>query len=273
MDKNYMFNTQSLQKKFLRTLIFFSAVLTFLTIVLCGRHSVVKAAEVDDLWFADYVYVINTDDNTIFLKRYIGENKTEIFVPSKAVIGDVEYSVEIKDCLFMHDTWHTKDNGVGGALLKKVEFDDNITIRSGYDLSYLFSGCFQLEYVKFGKIIADEPISMENMFYSCGKLKEVDFSGLNEISTNNTKMMFYDCESLEDVEIPFGADCLKSMNRMFYNCKEIKKIKFNQLNTNNSDGENPVTMDSVFANCSKLKSVDISPFDMSNVLYDSRVKR
>ena len=53
---------------------------------------------------------------------------------------------------------------------------------------------------------------------------------------------------------------LISLNEMFMNAEQLKKIKLK------SSGENIQFMESTFENCSYLISVDLTEFDLSNVI-------
>ena len=75
--------------------------------------------------------------------------------------------------------------------------------------------------------------SFQDVFYGCHKLKELDLSGWNVSSSQSFREMFNECESLEKIygieDFKFGPDC-RMISYMFADCKKLKTLDLSKWN-------------------------------------------
>ena len=73
--------------------------------------------------------------------------------------------------------------------------------------------------------------------------------------------LFYDCKSVKKINfIKFNRDDIEDMSFMFHGCSSLEEINFYKFNTNNV-----INMSSMFYGCSSLKTLNLSNFNTYNV--------
>lgn len=98
-------------------------------------------------------------------------------------------------------------------------------------------------------------------------IKTLDFGYVGEkgkmynvhgVQLETGELAFYNCTKLESVDFGYGlkTDNVKSFASMFLNCKNLKKVGMNNLDTRKVEN-----MASMFANCSALDTLDLRCFD------------
>ncbi len=99
------------------------------------------------------------------------------------------------------------------------------------------------------------------------KIKTLDFGYVGEkgkmynvhgVQLETGELAFYNCTNLQSVDFGYGlkTDNVKSFASMFSNCKNLKKVGMNNLNTGGV-----TNMASMFANCTALDTLDLRCFD------------
>jgi len=163
----------------------------------------------------------------------------------------------------------------------------NLNTMSTESMSFMFESCFSLECLNITNFDTSSVTMMIYMFGNCYSLVSLNLSNFNTSNVQITSDMFANCISLKTLDISsFDILNVVLMHRMFYNCSSLtsldlqgfKKSKANTfvglffgckeikyLNLSNLEGSSTlVSMDSMFRECKKLVSVDISNLNLSN---------
>ena len=114
--------------------------------------------------------------------------------------------------------------------------------------------------------------SCENMFYNVDFLLSVDFSNFDFPRIISTNYMFYGCKSLKSIKFNdnIRTSSLKDMNGMFENCNSLES-----LDLSNFDTSQVTSMRNMFLNCISLVSLDLSSFrtyfveDVEKMFYNA----
>ncbi len=158
------------------------------------------------------------------------------------------------------------------------------------DMSAMFSGCSSLEIVVFPAALETKLVTnMEGMFSGCSSLKSLDLSKFDTSKVTDMGSMFSGCSSLKDIQFPatFTTDWVTDMSHMFEGCTSLKSLDLSKFDTskvtdmggmfNGSSSLEAVvfpaaletklvtTMNSMFYDCSSLKSLDLSKFNTARV--------
>ena len=76
------------------------------------------------------------------------------------------------------------------------------------------------------------------------------------------KKLFFECRCIEKINfLKCNRKDILDMEDMFYNCKSLKEINFN----NNFNTDNVINMAGLFHGCSSLEKLNLNSFDTSNV--------
>ena len=100
------------------------------------------------------------------------------------------------------------------------------------------------------------------MFYNLTNIINIDFSNFDLSNVVNTIMMFGNCEKLSSIIFPYNTNIssIQNMNKMFYNC-----ISLNSLDLSSFQLLNVINMESMFYNCISLISLDLSNLQILSV--------
>ena len=129
------------------------------------------------------------------------------------------------------------------------------------DLSWVFSGCGNLEQVDLSDLDTSSVTNMSSMFSGCSSLSSVDVSGFDTSNVTYMSDMFYRCSSLSSVDVSrFDTSNVTDMSGMFFGCSSLSSVDVSGFDTSNVTG-----MFGMFYRCSSLSSVDVSRFDTSSV--------
>ena len=165
--------------------------------------------------------------------------------------------------------------------------------------AYMFCYCSNLTTLDVSKFDTSNVTDMKGMFYGCSSLTSLDLSSFDTSNVTNLSAMFYGCSNLTNINISsFRTPKLERMAGMFFNCSSLASLDLSNFDTSNvitmcvptsetveqhyglfSECENLGSiifgdnfstsqltyMNSMFYNCSKLTSLDLSKFDTSNV--------
>ena len=112
----------------------------------------------------------------------------------------------------------------------------------------------------------------KRMFFKCTNLKEADLSGLATDNVTTMEEMFIGCEKLEVVNLwnthkdNFMENVTKTQ-KMFYGCSSLNKLTLpKKVKT-----EKLESMFSMFDGCSSLTALDLSGWNLNNVIYMSEL--
>ena len=163
----------------------------------------------------------------------------------------------------------------------------NLNTISVNSMSFMFESCFSLEYLNITNFDTSSVTMMVSMFGNCYSLVSLNLSNFNTSKVKGASDMFINCISLKSLDISsFDISNFVLMHKMFYNCSSLtslnlqsfkksntmtiaglfvgcKEIKY--LNLSNLEGSSSlISIDSMFRDCNKLVSVDISNLYLNN---------
>ena len=124
------------------------------------------------------------------------------------------------------------------------------------EIDSLFSGCSKLEKINFGNIETPQLTYIYNLFGDCSSLTSVDFSNFNFENVNDIGYLFSGCSKLKFENINFGnikEANLEYMTGLFEGCAELTSIDLSIFNL-----ENVIDISYMFSQCSKLKIENIN---------------
>ena len=160
--------------------------------------------------------------------------------------------------------------------LEKVEamFRNCISLKtislSSFDTSKVFSmksmfyGCINLESLSLTKFKTEKVIYMDEMFYKCSSFISLDLSNFEINNVLNMGYMFYGCKSLTSMKLPVLEDqALKVYNtsHMFMGCSSLSDLDLSYF-----DLDNVINFDYMFAECSFLKNLYLDNWKTSSAL-------
>jgi len=164
----------------------------------------------------------------------------------------------------------------------------NFNTLSANSMNFMFESCISLEYLNITNFDTSSVTMMVSMFGNCYSLVSLNLSNFNTSNVMGTSNMFLNCTSLKTLDISsFDISNVVLMHQMFYNCSSLtsldlmgfkkskvititglffgcKEIKYLNL-SNLEDSSTLLSMDSMFRECNKLVSVDISNLNPKNL--------
>ncbi|MCR4896894.1 MAG: DUF4214 domain-containing protein [Lachnospiraceae bacterium] len=204
-------------------------------------------ADANTVWQYDFVYTLNSIDNSITITKYTGQS-LDVTVPAIARVNDIIYHTQIKNNSNSASMW--------GNRVSKISFESGVKAIS---CAHLFHGCTGLTSVDLSGLNTSGVQNFSDMFTNCIHLGYVDFTGLDTSSAQDFHSMFKGCAALQDV-IWGGIDTSRvaSTVDMFNGCGALTNMDLSGLNLNN------VTKSSaMFYNCSQIKRFNLQNWDMS----------
>ena len=151
------------------------------------------------------------------------------------------------------------NNGKEEKLILKKKFD-KIGINTIYfeiednlnDMSFLFNNCLSLKEINFISFQTDDVKNMKAMFQSCQKLESLDLSNFNTSKVTNMARMFSNCIKLKKIKgiNNFNTIKVKNMKEMFQSCSELEYLDLSNFNISNV-----IDKESIFSGCNKLKQI------------------
>ncbi len=127
----------------------------------------------------------------------------------------------------------------GCISLKKINLG-NLDFSLCENFKCMFNGCYNLENLDVSHFNTKNSSTFEKMFCKCKKLKNIDVYKFNSSRCEFINSMFEQCENLSEINmINWDMKLLhisevgwiskkyemKSINRLFYGCKNLKLIK------------------------------------------------
>ena len=137
------------------------------------------------------------------------------------------------------------------------------------DMSWMFFGCFSLANLDLSSVNTSSVTDMGAMFGCCSGLISLDVSGVDTSRVTNMAQMFSSCSSLTGLDVSnFNTSKVTFMPYMFKNCSSLTS-----LNVSSFDTSNVTNMTGMFSSCGALMSLDVTGVDTSNVtemkIYES----
>ncbi len=152
----------------------------------------------------------------------------------------------------------------------------------------MFSGMTNLKSLDVSSFDMSSAVEMYNMFSDCKTLESLDLSTFNTANAKYMGAMFDDCESLTSINLNgFDTSSVETVMGMFNNCTSLKSLDLSSFNMRkcknfsemfwNSSNLESITfgpefvtgeatdMSTMFCNCRKLKSLDLSSFNTYKV--------
>lgn len=148
--------------------------------------------------------------------------------------------------------------------LVEIKGIENFDVSSCVNISKMFNNCNDIQKLNLSSWeISTSLTTMNEMFYSCRNLKELDLKGFNTTNVTSLYYTFSNCWTLEQIDLRGDwtvTNKCTNLNNTFSVCPNLKDIKRNL----DWDTSNVTNFDSMFKECRKLKTIDISDFDFSN---------
>ena len=165
------------------------------------------------------------------------------------------------------------------------------------NMSYTFFNCYNLTNINLSSFDTSNVTTMKTMFHNCFKLKSLDVSSFDTSNVNDMSNMFrggnngtmglIEIKGLEN----FNTSKVTNMYAMFYNCPNLTSLDLSSFDTSNVTdmswmfaGGGSLSMNlaeikglenfntskvtnlqSMFYNCIKLSTLNLSSFNTSNV--------
>ena len=178
----------------------------------------------------------------------------------------------------------------GCLKLKEIDLS-NIDFVEAKKLQYMFYECKSLTSINFYTSVKATKIeTIYYMFSFCEKLTSVDLSNFSFVKTKRLTAMFFYCSNLETVILPKDevSTIVEDISYMFAICFNLKTIDLSGISFINLEDlsytfSNCISLENiifppdietsynihyfsyVFANCHKLRTIDISKFNLDNV--------
>ena len=185
------------------------------------------------------------------------------------------------------------------AMFYNCKMLDNLDVNK-FDTSnvtsmrWMFYGCSLLTNLDVSNFNTSQVTTMKSMFYECSSLTSLDLSKFDTGNVTDMSFMFCLCNGLTSLDVSkFDTNKVTDMSYMFASCSNLQSLDVSNFDTSNvtmmsvmfgtvtMNGEimsiteikglenfktNKVTdMGGMFANCIKLKDIDISNFDTENL--------
>ena len=99
-------------------------------------------------------------------------------------------------------------------------------------------------------------------FYKCTDLNTLNLTGFDTCSVTNMSMMFADCYSITGIVGEFDTQNVTSFSDTFYNCHCLNAVNL----ISSFETDSLTNMYGMFCGCHTLKNIDLSGFDVKNVI-------
>lgn len=156
---------------------------------------------------------------------------------------------------------HFRTNNIDGET-KNYDFGQGEELAMLYPKRLNFQGSISMERFD-GKNIDVSYLEYYNgMFENCTNLKYVDCACFNQKRGNELSNLFAGCSSLEEIVncSDLCGDNITSLYGTFRSCNKLKT-----LDLSGWDVRNVTRMDSTFGSCLELESLNLAGWDMRNV--------
>ena len=129
--------------------------------------------------------------------------------------------------------------------------------------SEMFKDKTQLTEIVFDNFNAQNIWEGGDMFNNCDGLTELDLTNWGTVASDfNCVSIFSGCDNLKQVTLPI-ANKLADVQSMFAGCAKLETVEGSNFNIGNCTSPSNIPSTGIFANCSSLKNVNIA-FDTTN---------
>ena len=172
--------------------------------------------------------------------------------------------------------------------LKEVDFS-NFDVGQTESLSEMFVSLDELKVLKLNNWKNSNVTSTRNMFLSSPLLEKIELKGFNTSKVKEMAGMFQDLTSLKSLDLTsFNTKNVESMAAMFYDTNSLTTLnlpdgfigsknidvssmfkgtkKLKKLNLSNTNSSNVLYMDSMFQEAESIVSLNLSSFNTSKVI-------
>ena len=169
----------------------------------------------------------------------------------------VVFDESVKDAL----PTTTADMFLSFEELESIEHLDYLNTQKVTDMSSMFRDCGKLTEIDLSKFNTYNVQSMEQMFYGCANVAKLDVSSFQTESVRNMSGMFNGCAAVDTIHFSYTIWRIDNLSYMFANCTNLKAVEhINWWRTGNV-----TDMQSMFANCESLTSINMSSWDTPRV--------
>ncbi|MDE6362257.1 MAG: DUF285 domain-containing protein, partial [Clostridia bacterium] len=126
-----------------------------------------------------------------------------------------------------------------------------------------FAFGYKVERIDLSGLDTGQTVSMANMFYNCDTITSLDFSHFDTSKVTNMRGMFRGCLAFTQFDLSdLDMSKVVNMNSMFESDFRTESIIF----PSNCAISSVSDVSAMFAGCESLKELDLSSFDMTNVV-------
>ncbi|MDE7348074.1 MAG: DUF285 domain-containing protein [Clostridia bacterium] len=126
-----------------------------------------------------------------------------------------------------------------------------------------FAFGYEVERIDLSGLDTGQTVSMANMFYNCDTITSLDFSHFDTSKVTNMRGMFRGCLAFTQFDLSdLDMSKVVNMNSMFESDFRTESIIF----PSNCAISSVSDVSAMFAGCESLKELDLSSFDMTNVV-------
>jgi surface protein len=124
----------------------------------------------------------------------------------------------------------------------------------------MFMGCSSLTSITFGNDFVTSNVSNYSyLFYGCGKLTKLDLSMFDTSKKTDMFRMFCGCSSLEEIKGNIVVSKGTIVADLFNGCAKLKSIDVSKWDVSECGG-----LSGTFLGCSSLSSLDVSNWNVTN---------
>lgn len=151
--------------------------------------------------------------------------------------------------------------------LTSWDFLKNLNTTSVEDMSWMFSKAYakdteKLDFTKFPNFKTSSVTTMRGMFQDAQGIKSIDVSSFDTSNVKDMSEMFNQC-GLTEIDLSnFKTQNVTSMSSMFEASPSLKSVTFA-----NNWGPICTNMMKMFNNCRVIESLDLSTFEIKEVIY------
>ncbi|MBQ9190354.1 MAG: BspA family leucine-rich repeat surface protein [Bacteroidaceae bacterium] len=134
------------------------------------------------------------------------------------------------------------------------------------NMAHMFWHCKAVKKLDLSKWEADNCTAMNSMFSGCENLTSLSINrNFNSAEVTTMAYMFYNCKSLTSIPVTnLNTQSVKDMSHMFEGC-ESWAASFGEYSPWNWETGSVTTMESMFNNCKKITSLNLSKWNTANV--------
>lgn len=149
----------------------------------------------------------------------------------------------------------------GCTKLKTVN-TTNWDLSSVTNFSFMFQKCSSLTKLDLRNWVTSSATTMQGMFHSCTSLTEIKgIENFNVSSVQNFGSMFYNCKTLLKLDLRnwvTSAPTIATMQDMFSGCESLELLRVDNFDT--SKLQHSLSLNGMFQNCKKLKTLNLNSF-------------